>query len=206
MFTGIIEEIGRVLSNSNNTLTIASDTVARDDELGASIAVNGTCLTVTRLEKSSFSVDVMEETLARTNLGGLKTGDSVNLEGALTLSKGLGGHLVEGHIDGVGVVKTIISREQSKIVEIEAPASIMRYIVEKGFVAVNGISLTIVDRNDTSFSVSLVGFTQKNTNLGSAKPGDKLNLEADIIAKYVERYIGKQGGITDGFLKEHGFT
>jgi riboflavin synthase len=206
MFTGIIEEIGRVVSSNNKTLTIASNIVVRNAELGASIAVNGTCLTVTRLDKSGFSVDVMEETLVRTNLGGLKTNDLVNLEGALTLSKGLGGHLVEGHIDGVGVVKTIIPREQSKIVEIEAPASVMRYIVEKGFVAVNGISLTIVDRNDISFSVSLVGFTQKSTNLGSAKPGDKLNLEADIIAKYVERYAGKQGGITDGFLKEHGFT
>ena len=207
MFTGIVEEVGRVLSQSNKSLTIASDIVVKNAELGASIAVNGTCLTVTRLDKSSFSVDVMEETLGRTNLGYLKTGDQVNLEGALTLTKGLGGHLVEGHVDDIGHIRAIKLREQSQIVEIDAPPSVMRYIVEKGFVAINGVSLTIVERSENHFSVSLVGFTRENTNLGIAKTGDKVNLEADIIAKYVERYVsGKAGGISSDFLKEHGFA
>jgi riboflavin synthase len=206
MFTGIVEEVGRVLSVEGHSITIGSRKVIEKAELGSSIAVNGTCLTVTHLDKSGFSVDVMEETLERTNLGDLKTGDAVNLEGALTLSKGLGGHLVEGHVDTVGQVKAVVRKDNSTMVEIQAPASLMRYIVEKGFVTVNGTSLTVVKRTIDTFSVSLVGFTVQNTNLGSVKPGDKLNLEADIIAKYVERYVaGNKTGISEDFLKENGF-
>jgi riboflavin synthase len=207
MFTGIVEEVGSIISITGPSLGIRAHKVIKQIEAGASIAVNGTCLTVTRFDKDGFVVDVMEETLKRTNLGALKPGDPVNLEGALTLSKGLGGHLVEGHIDATGHIISITPRNNSLIFEINAPSEVMRYVVEKGFIAVNGISLTIVESKDTSFLVSIVGFTIKNTNLGTAKPGDAVNLEADIIAKYVERYVsGKKGGITEGFLKEYGFV
>jgi len=148
----------------------------------------------------------MEETLKRTNLSNLKPGDDVNLEGALTLSKGLGGHLVQGHVDATGQIKSTSQLDQSRLITISTTPELMRYVVEKGFIAVDGISLTVVQRDESPFSVSIVGFTMENTTLGKIKVGDTVNLEADIIAKYVERYIiGKKEGISLEFLKEHGF-
>jgi riboflavin synthase len=206
MFTGIVEEIGQVLSLNGRSLTARASKVLQGIEPGASIAVNGVCLTVTRLDAGSFRVDIMEETLKRTNLGKLKPGDRVNLEGALTLSKGLGGHLVQGHVDATGKVKSVERLAESLLITISAAPDLMRYVVEKGFIAVDGISLTVVERNDSTFSVSIVGFTRENTTLGKVEAGNSVNLEADIIAKYIEQFItGKKEDISMAFLKEHGF-
>jgi riboflavin synthase len=206
MFTGIVEEIGRVVSLTEYHLTTRAQIVLKGIELGASIAVNGACLTVTDFDADSFTVDIMEETLKRTNIGNLKPGDCINLEGALTLSKGLGGHLMQGHVDATGIVEAVAPLDKSRLVTISAPPEVMRYIVEKGFIAVNGISLTVVEQTGLTFSVSIVGFTRQNTTLGNVDVGDKVNLEADIIAKYVERFTtAKKTGISLDFLKEHGF-
>jgi riboflavin synthase len=206
MFTGIVEEIGQVVSFDSRTLTTRAHKILKGIQLGASVAVNGICLTVTRSDTGSFSVDVMEETLSRTNLTRLKPGDDVNLEGALTLSRGLGGHLVQGHIDDTGRVNSVERNDQSLFIMIEAPAGVMRYVVEKGFIAVNGTSLTVVGRSVSSFSVSVVGFTRENTTLGKIRIGDIVNLESDIIGKYVEQFIkGKTESLSMDFLKDHGF-
>ena len=206
MFTGIIEEIGRIIAARPGNLSIAAGKVLEDMEKGVSIAVNGVCLTVTGFDNKSFALEVMEETLSRTNLGLLKTGDGVNLERPLTLGGRLGGHLVQGHIDTTGRVISVTPRGESIIIGFEAPPKLMSYIVEKGFIAVDGVSLTIVSRNNGSFQVSLVGYTRQNTILGSRRVGDVVNLEADIIAKYVEQLCRNGGsGITVDFLQEHGF-
>jgi len=206
MFTGIVEEIGQVVSFDHHTLTARGQKILKGIELGSSIAVNGICLTVTSFDTTSFTVDIMEETIARTNLLKLKSGDNVNLEGALTLSKGIGGHLVQGHIDDVGTIKSIEPKDRSLLITIEAPEQVMRYIVEKGFVAVDGISLTVVARSNSNFSVSIVGFTKENTILGKIRIGETVNLETDIIGKYVEQFLtGKKEGLSMDFLKDHGF-
>jgi len=206
VFTGIIEEIGKVISARPGNLSVTAGKVLEDMEKGASIAVNGVCLTVTGFDNKSFAVEVMQETLSRTNLGLLKTGDGVNLERPLTLGGRLGGHLVQGHIDTTGRVISVTPRGESIIIGFEAPPRLMSYIVEKGFIAVDGVSLTIASRNSSSFQVSLVGYTRRNTILGSQRVGDTVNLEADIIAKYVEQFSRNGGsGITVDFLQEHGF-
>jgi riboflavin synthase len=206
MFTGIVEETGRVVSAADNRLIIAAPKLAPKLQMGDSVDVNGACLTVTMLDKDSFSVDIMEETLERTSLGKLKSGDRVNLETALTLKKPLGGHLVQGHVDTTGEVESVINRAESILIRIAALPDIMCYIVEKGFIAVNGVSLTVTARDGQGFSVSIVNFTMQNTNLGELRAGDTVNLEADIIAKYVEQ-LHKKGNetITMDFLQEHGF-
>jgi len=206
VFTGIIEEIGKIISARPGNLTIAAGKVLEDMEGGVSIAVNGVCLTVTSFDNKSFAVEVMPETLSRTNLGLLKAGDGVNLERPLSLGGRLGGHLVQGHIDTTGRVISVTPRGESIIIGFEAPPRLMAYIVEKGFIAVDGVSLTIVSRNSSSFQVSLVRYTRQNTILGSRRVGDVVNLEADIIAKYVEQFNRNGGsGITVDFLQEHGF-
>ncbi len=206
MFTGIIEEIGRVISARPGNLTIAASRVLDGIENGASIAVNGVCLTVTGFDSKSFSVEVMEETVSCTNLGLLKTGDGVNLERPLTLGGRLGGHLVQGHIDDTGKVISVTPHGDSIVVGFAAPPQLMAYIVEKGFIAVDGASLTVVSRDSSSFRVSLVGYTRQHTTLGSLKTGDTVNLEADIIAKYVEQFNqSRRSDITIDFLEEHGF-
>jgi len=206
VFTGIIEEIGKVISARPGNLTVAAGKVLEGIEEGASIAVNGVCLTVTGFDNKSFAVEVMEETLSRTNLGMLKAGDGVNLERPLILGGRLGGHLVQGHIDTTGRVISFMPRGESIIIGFEAPPKLMSYIVEKGFITVDGASLTIVSRNSGSFQVSLVGYTRQHTILGGLRVGDKVNLEADIIAKYVEQFSRNGGsGITVDFLQEHGF-
>ncbi len=206
MFTGIIEEVGRVISASAGNLVIAADGVLQGMENGASIAVNGACLTVTGFDQKSFSVDVMPETLSKTNLGLLKAGDGVNLERPLSLGGRLGGHLVQGHVDDTGKVASVSWGGGAMLVRFEFPPQLRHYIVEKGFIAVDGISLTIVTRDTSSFQVSVVDYTREHTNLGSRREGDLVNLEVDVIAKYVEQ-LGRAGsqGITVDFLQEHGF-
>jgi riboflavin synthase len=206
VFTGIVEEIGRVISARPGNLAIAAGNVLEGMEKGASIAVNGVCLTVTSFDTKSFSVDVMPETLSRTNLGLLKTGDGVNLERALSLGGRLGGHLVQGHVDATGRVISVTRSGESTLVGFEALPQLMPYIVEKGFIAIDGVSLTVVSRNTSSFQVSLVDYTRQNTILGIRRVGDAVNLEVDIIAKYVEQFSqARSSGITVDFLEEHGF-
>lgn len=207
MFTGITEEVGRVASAQSNELSIAAGDVLQGLTLGGSIAVNGVCLTITGLKTSSFSADVMSETLKRSNLGLLRVGDKVNLERPLVLGGPLGGHLVQGHIDATGRVASVRWDGEVMLVRIEAPPEVMRYVVEKGFIAIDGVSLTMVDRGAGSFQISVVDYTRRNTTLGERKIGDLVNLEVDIIAKYVEQVSrDRSTGITVDFLREHGFS
>ncbi len=206
MFTGIIEEVGSVLSARVGSLTIAAREVLTDIKPGASIDVNGACLTVTDFSKSSFSVDVMPETLNRTNLGWLSAGAKVNLERAMALGGRMGGHLVQGHVDATGRMVSITRSGDATLIRIEAPEEVMHYVVEKGFIAVDGISLTVTTREPGSFEVSVVDYTRRHTNLDGKRVGDQVNLEVDIIAKYVEQLgQARRTGITVDFLQEQGF-
>jgi riboflavin synthase len=175
-------------------------------EGGQSIAINGVCLTVTDFGANSFSVDIMPETLSRTNLGLLSAGDGVNLERPVALGGQLGGHLVQGHVDATGRIASIRWEDQTMLVGFETPTEVMRYVVDKGFIAVDGVSLTVVAKDVSSFQVSIVDYTQKHTTLGSVRVGELVNLEVDIIAKYVEQLsLARRPGITVDFLQEHGF-
>jgi len=206
VFTGIIEEVGRVTSAQSGRLIIAASDVLQGVELGGSIAVNGVCLTITNFNTNSFSVDVMPETLKRTNFSLLSAGDGVNLERPLALGGRLGGHLVQGHVDATGRVASVTKGEEAMIIRFEAPPEVMGYIVEKGFITVDGTSLTVVIKDTSSFQVSVVDYTHKHTTLGSRQVGDLVNLEVDIIAKYVEQLSqAHRTGITVDFLQEHGF-
>ena len=206
MVTGIIEEIGRVTSIQSRNLGIAASKVLQGIELGGSIAVNGACLTVTSIDANSFSVDIMPETIEKTNLSLVGVGDEVNLEKPLTLGKELGGHLVQGHVDNTGRVTLVTRQSGAMLIRFEAPSETMRYIVKKGFVAVDGVSLTVVDCDAGSFLISVVDYTQEHTTLGRKQVGDMVNLEVDIIAKYVERISqANRQGITVDFLQEHGY-
>jgi riboflavin synthase len=206
MFTGIIQEIGTVASLPAGGLVINAGRILEGIQLGGSVAVNGVCQTVTAFNDKSFSVDVMPETLKRTNLRSLKIGDRVNLERPLSLGGEVGGHLVQGHIDDTGKVASITQENGALLMHFEAPPELMRYIVEKGFIAVDGTSLTVVAKDPTSFSVSIVGFTRDNTILAERRVGDAVNLEVDIIGKHIAEFTEKPGGgITAEFLQEHGF-
>jgi riboflavin synthase len=206
MFTGIVTEVGRVISLQPEKLVVGGNRILEKVEPGCSIAVNGTCLTVTAFDNKSFSVGLAAETLNRTNLGALKNGDPVNLERAMGLGGELGGHLVQGHIDGTGKIIAITPAGGSTLFRFEAPEEIMRYLVEKGFIAVEGISLTIAARETGYFQISVVDYTKANTNLRYHKIGDPVNLEIDILAKYVERFMRNQpGNLTQTFLTENGF-
>jgi len=206
MFTGMIEEIGVVKGVSSCRLAIEAGKVLVDTKPGDSVAINGACLTVTSIDSDGFSVDIMPETVRRTNIGGLHYDDMVNLERAMLIGSRLGGHLVQGHIDGTGKVMTLTPEAEAVIARISAPAELMPYIVTKGFIAVDGVSLTVADYDDFSFSVSLVAYTRQHTILDRMRPGDIINLEVDIIAKYVERLKQTDGqGVTLDFLEEHGF-
>jgi len=206
MFTGIVEELGRVESIKPGKITVSANKAIERIELGDSIAVNGVCLTVINIDNHRLSFETMPETLKRTNLGLLHTGDEVNLERALAVGGRLGGHFVQGHVDGTGQIQSLASEGEATVVRFKAPKELMRYIVEKGFIAVDGTSLTVVDCNSVSFSVSLVGYTKQNTNLSRKKVSDTVNLEADILAKYVEKLSkGEKSEITLGMLAEHGF-
>jgi len=206
VFTGIIEEVGKVISAQSSKIVIAASDVLQGMELGGSIAVNGVCLTITSLNTNSFSVDIMAETLRRSNLGLLSAGERVNLERPLTLGGQLGGHLVQGHIDATGRVGSVRWDGEATIIRFEAPPEVMYYVVEKGFIAVDGVSLTVVTKDTSSFQVSVVDYTRKHTTLGDRQVGDLVNLEVDIIAKYVEQLSqARSTGITVEFLQEHGF-
>ena len=189
MFTGIVEEVGQVGSLSDYRLVIQAKTVLEDVHVGDSISVNGACLTVVEFDSGSFAVDLAPETLRRTSLGQVGPGGAVNLERALAAHDRMGGHIVQGHVDGTGDITAITPEADCFILEIETPESLEPYIVEKGFIAVDGISLTVVQSAEPRFTISIIPFTMQHTNLRERKVGDKVNLEADILAKYVESLL-----------------
>ncbi|WP_295156923.1 riboflavin synthase [uncultured Brachyspira sp.] len=216
MFTGIVEEIGTVKSVQSKVIIVEADKIFDDLHLGDSVAVNGTCLTVSSFDNKIFNADVTQETLNRTNLGSLKNGSKVNLERAMTLSGRFGGHIVSGHIDGVGIIKSMKKDDNAIILTIEVPRILMKYIVEKGSVAVDGISLTVASLTDNTFSIAVIPHTLKETVLYYKKEGDKVNIENDVIGKYVERLLtfkednennndSKKSNITMEFLLKNGF-
>jgi len=206
MFTGIVEEIGTVKGVSPGRLNIEANKVVENTKPGDSISVSGVCLTVISISKSDFSVEVMPETIRRTNLDRLHYGDKVNLERAVPADGRFGGHFVQGHVDDIGKVLSVKPEEGAFVARISAPAHLMPYVVGKGFIAVDGVSLTVIDCDDFSFSVSLVAYTQKHTTLGIIRPADVVNLEVDIIAKYVDRLKQRDNrGVTLDFLEEQGF-
>ena len=176
-----------VTEASDTGLSISAETVIDDLKVSDSICVNGACLTVTRIDGNTFAVDTVPETLRLTNLGGLSVGDTVNLERPMKADGRFGGHVVQGHVDGTGTVVSIEPEGEARNFTIEGPDNVMRYVVEKGFIAVDGTSLTVVDCDYRTFSVTVIPYTRKHTVFGNRRPGDTVNLEADIIAKYVER-------------------
>lgn len=217
MFTGIIEETGTVKkivgSHTSGYMEIKADKVLSDTEIGDSIAVNGVCLTVTKIQGGSFIADVMPETLRKTNLGSLPIGASVNLERAMAANGRFGGHIVSGHIDGTGEILSLQPEGNAVWVTISAPASILHLIVNKGSIAIDGISLTVAYVDDSVFKVSIIPHTGEETTLLTRKPGDIVNLENDVIGKYVEKLLlpyqeqetAKPETITMDFLRSHGF-
>ena len=216
MFTGIIEEVGTIKSvvsgGSSGEIAINATTVLNNTKIGDSIAVNGVCLTVTKMTDGGFTADVMPETLRRSNLGHLHIGDSVNLERAMAADGRFGGHIVSGHIDGVGTVAEMKRESNAVWVKISADIDILRLIVEKGSIAIDGISLTVAEVSDRDFSVSIIPHTGSETTLLKKKIGDKVNLENDIVGKYVEKLLQPKSApskteskITMEFLREHGF-
>lgn len=225
MFTGIIEETGKIESVANGNksaiITIIADKMLKGTKIGDSIAVNGVCLTVTSISGNKFTADVMAETIRRSSLGTLKHGSKVNLERAMAADGRFGGHIVSGHIDGTGVIRSLEREDNAVWVEIETPDKLLKYIVEKGSIAIDGISLTVAKLTDDSFSVSVIPHTGEETTLLAKKPGDIVNLENDIVGKYVERLMNfntsqkspfdnktatsTKSNITMDFLTENGF-
>jgi riboflavin synthase len=212
MFTGIVEEMGSVKALRREAgaarLTISASTVLGNTALGDSISVNGVCLTVVEMNTGEFSADVAVETLAVTNLGELKTGAKVNLERALQLSARIGGHLVSGHVDAVGRIREKRVEGNGWRLFFEAPDNVLRYVIKKGSIAIDGISLTVADVDTKGFSVAMIPHTAKLTTLGFKAAGDSVNLETDIIGKYVERLLpGRgEGGVSLELLKKTGFA
>ena len=212
MFTGLVEEIGYLVrwqqGPSTQRLTIRAAKVMEDLGIDDSIAVNGLCLTVTALTDTTFTADVMPESLRRSNLGRLGTGSPVNLERALALGDRLGGHLVTGHIDGTGIINRITQEGNALLFEIESPPEVAPYLVAKGSVAIDGVSLTVASVRDKSFVVGVIPHTARCTTLGQRRPGDRVNLEGDLIGKYVENFLqGRKGSdITMDWLREQGFA
>ena len=216
MFTGIIEEVGVVKSirmgAQSAVITIQAEKVMEDIHVGDSIATNGVCLTVTSFDKNSYSVDVMHETLRRTNLGTLKSGSRVNLDRAMAADGRFGGHIVAGHVDDPGTITSMEKDDNAIWITIRTTPAVLKYIVEKGSIAIDGISLTVARVDDKSFAVSVIPHTGANTTLLEKKPGDTVNLETDMVGKYVEKLLRyeeskekPQSGITMDFLKSHGF-
>jgi riboflavin synthase len=202
LFTGIVEEVGSVVSVSASELKVAAAKALAGLQPGGSVAVNGTCLTAIAFDARTFTVNVMPETLQKTNLGLLKPGDKVNLERPMGLGGELGGHLVQGHIDGTGKVVAVTKETGAVRFKFEAPPELLRYVVSKGFIAVDGVSLTVTEKDARSFGVSVVDFTRQNTIMAERKVGDIVNLEADIIGKYVAEFLKPQDkGITAEFLR-----
>ena len=211
MFTGIIEEVGTVRRIERGAkgarLTIGAKTVLEDTKIGDSIATNGVCLTVVSMTGDSFSADVMAESLRRSSLGTLQGGSPVNLERAMAANGRFGGHIVSGHIDGTGTIASQKREDNAVWVKVKTPAPLLRYIVEKGSIAIDGVSLTVAAVTETDFSVSIIPHTGAQTILLGKKPGEPVNLECDVIGKYVEKLIQphKTGGISTDFLAANGF-
>lgn len=215
MFTGIVEELGTIRAvrrgAASAVLSIGAAEVLSDLKIGDSVAVNGVCLTVTSLDDGGFTADVMHETLGRSSLGALAPGGRVNLERAMPANGRFGGHIVSGHIDGTGKVASVRPDDNALWYTIYAAPELLRCIVEKGSITIDGISLTVAAVDDTSFSVSLIPHTAAVTTLGKKRAGDTVNLETDIIGKYVEKLLRpapepeRQGGISWEFLAENGF-
>ena len=220
MFTGIVEEKGSVrymqLTGESGVLAVKAKKVLERTKIGDSIAVNGVCLTVTSLQPDGFTADVMAETIRRSSLGSCKVGSQVNLERAMAADGRFGGHIVSGHIDGTGVIRSLIREENAIWVSIGTSPQILHLIVEKGSICIDGISLTVAYVDDHCFKVSIIPHTQQVTALHDRKVGDIVNLECDIIGKYVEKLMRpapaaeeqktkKESGITEDFLKKYGF-
>lgn len=217
MFTGIIEELGVIQEikkgSKSSKLLIKANKVLESTKVGDSICTNGVCLTVTDLKINSFEADIMAETLRRSNLGDLKVGSKVNLERALTLQSRLGGHIVSGHIDGTGEVISLVKEDNATWVTIKTTNDILRYIVLKGSITIDGISLTVAYVDDKSFKVSIIPHTAQETTLLNKTNGDTVNLECDVISKYVQKLMGfapmdkynESASITEDFLKINGF-
>ena len=216
MFTGIIEEVGIVqglkVDSKASKIIVKADKVLENTQLGDSISTNGVCLTVTKLEKTYFEADIMAETFRRSNLGSLKIGSKINLERALTLQSRLGGHMVSGHIDGTGKIVSVDKEEIATWITIEAEENLLRYIIEKGSIAIDGISLTVAYVDIQVFKVSIIPHTGEETTLLNKKIGDVVNLECDMVGKYVEKLLGiqnqhesKNSKINEDFLRSNGF-
>ncbi len=192
MFTGIVEEVGTVESLKEGRLRIRAHRVLEDLAQGDSIVVNGACLTAVAIHRRSFEVDLVPETLRRTNLGTLEKGNPVNLERALAANARLGGHIVQGHVDATGRITSTYTERDAVIIRIRTPKGLMPYIVEKGFIAMDGISLTVVKALSSSFTTSVIPYTFENTNIREYQVGNLVNLEVDILAKYVESLLPSQ--------------
>ena len=191
MFTGIVEEVGVVASLTGPRLSLRASTVMEGMKLGDSIALNGACLTVVSQDDGEFCVELSPETLRRTSFANLKAGQGVNLERPLAVNDRLGGHIVQGHVDGTGRIVSSKLEADSIILRVSCPKRLMPYIVEKGFITVDGISLTVVKKGASSFTLSLIPYTLANTTLKDKVPGDRVNLEADVLAKYVESLLSR---------------
>ena len=213
MFTGIIEEIGTVKEvrhgHRSAVVTISAEKVLSGTSIGDSIAVNGVCLTVIAMDDDSFSADATPETISRSSLGQMHRGSRVNLERAMAADGRFGGHIVMGHIDGIGKVSRVIKDDNSVLLSIEAAPDLMRYIVEKGSIAIDGISLTVAEVWESGFTVSVIPHTASETTIGWMVAGTAVNLEADIIGKYAEKFLmpekRSRKGITAEMLSEYGF-
>lgn len=208
MFTGIIEEVGAVARRSGPDLAIVSERVIADLELGDSVAIDGACMTVAALNEGNFVVQVSQESYARTTLGQLKPGHAVNLERPMQPGARFGGHFVLGHVDGVGRVKSVREQGGFALWRFHAPPEVAKYLVPKGSIAIDGISLTVVEPEGDSFGVALIPTTLQQTTLSSKRVGDAVNMEADMIGKHIYHYIkdGAKGGITHDLLARHGFA
>lgn len=218
MFTGIVEEIGTVVSISkgakSSKLTLQGNLIFEDMHIGDSIAVNGVCLTVTTKTSNTFTVDVMAETLRRSSLGSLSQGSKVNMERAMAANGRFGGHIVSGHIDGTGTIQSFVQEDNAVWVTIDTPTKILKYIIEKGSITIDGISLTVAYVDDTCFKVSIIPHTAGNTTLLMKKAGDIVNLENDIVGKYIDKLLHfkedtveekKTSKLSMDFLAENGF-
>ena len=218
MFTGLVAELGTVQrlarQGSSYHLTVGAKKVLDNLKIGDSVAVNGACLTVVRMDEGGFTADVMPETVRLTNIGSLQPGSKVNLERTLRLCDGLDGHIVSGHVEGLGTISEQRPEGIAVVVTIDTPPELLKYIIKKGSIAIDGISLTVTEVTDTSFSVSLIPHTAKETTLGFKKVGDSVNLETDILGKYVERMLtwnkqtqaGKADTLNMQTLLENGFV
>lgn len=208
MFTGIIEELGRIQNITSNRIIVECGTILKGTKLGDSIAVNGVCLTVVNLFEKAFVADISQETLQISSFGKLRVGDFVNLERAMCAEGRFGGHIVSGHVDGVGKICNIVKVQDFYNFEIELSPELAKYTIKKGSITINGISLTIAETSKHNIKLAIIPHTYKNTNLQHLKSGDSVNIEVDMIAKYVEKFLStsdNKTGISLEFLQKYGF-